>query len=438
MSTTNIASSSGLAPKKWSEALFAMVGKQPTPVNAISGPAPTPDKAGQVLRRQSTTDMPIVRVNDLAQSAGDNVRIDCAHIIKLRPIMGDKNAEGMGSPLSFTYMDVRIDMATIPVSAGGKMTQKRFQHDLRLTALNQLKGGIPNFLWQRCLTQMAGARGSQDGVDWILPLETDPDFADFLVNYNATTKKPLAPTYNRHYVVDGSTLVQGGQQLANIDSTDVLKLGHLDYLSGLLSELSVRMQPIRIPGDPAAGDDPIKGVLLVDNLVWQQMLADTSSANTIRQWQALAMERAKYGDLQRHPLFAASPFLWNGILVRKIGDFSVRFDGGSTQQYIPAAARYTAVESQVTLPTLTGFQVARNLLLGAQALGMCAGSNTQSGVPYSMLENSTNYGRNLEMAGEIIGAESKIRFALPDGQGNNEPTDIGVMVIDSIIPKIAA
>jgi len=438
MSTTSIAATSGLAPKKWSEALFAMSGKQPTPVNAISGPAPTVEKAGNMLRRQSTSDMPIVRVNDLAQSAGDNVRVDCAHITKLRAIMGDKNAEGMGAPLSFTYMDVKIDMATIPVSAGGKRTQKRFQHDLRLTALNQLKGGIPNFIWQRCMTQMAGARGSQDGVDWVLPLESDPDFASMLVNFNGTTSKPLAPTFNRHYVIDGANLVQGGQQLANIDSTDVLKLGHLDTLSGLLSELSVRMQPIRIPGDPAAGDDPIKGLLLVDNLVWQQMLADTSSANTIRQWQALAVERARYGNLTQHPLFAASPFLWNGILVRKIGDFSVRFDGGSAQQYVPQANRYTAAEAQVTLPNLGNYQVARNLLLGAQALGLCAGANTQSGVPYSMLENPANFGRNLEMAGEIMGAEAKIRFALPDGQGNTEPTDIGVMAIDSIIPKIAA
>lgn len=438
MSTTSIASTSGLAPKQWSEALFAMAGKQPTPVSALSGPAPTPEKAGKVLRRQSTTDMPIVRVNDLAQSAGDTVRVDCAHITKLRAIMGDRNAEGMGAPLSFTYMDVKIDMATIPVSAGGKMTQKRFQHDLRVTALNQLKGGIPNFLWQRCLTQLAGARGSQDGVDWVLPLETDVDFAGQLVNFNPATSKPYAPTFNRHYVVDGSTLVQGGQQLANIDSTDVLKLGHLDYLSGMLGELTVRMQPIRIPGDPAAGDDPIKGLLLVDNLVWQQMLADTSSANTIRQWQALAMERARYGNLQQHPLFAASPFLWNGILVRKIGDFSVRFNGASKQQYVAQNDRYTATESQVTLPALGNFQVARNLLLGAQALGMCAGANTQSGVPYSMLENPTNFGRNLEMAGEIMGAESKIRFALPNGEGQTEPTDIGVMVIDSIVPKLAA
>ncbi len=122
MSTTSIPAGSALAPKQYSEALFAMVGKQPTPVNSLAGPAPTASKANAQIRRQSTTDMPIVRVTDLQQSAGDTVRVDCAQIVKLRPVMGDQNAEGKGAKLDFTYFDQRIDMATLPVSAGGKMT----------------------------------------------------------------------------------------------------------------------------------------------------------------------------------------------------------------------------------------------------------------------------------------------------------------------------
>lgn len=435
---TSIQSGAGVALKKWSEGLFSMVGKQPTPINALSGPAPTVSKANQILRRQSTNDMPIVRINDLTQTAGDNVRMDCANIIKLRAVMGDRNAEGKGANLDFTYMDVKIDMATLPVSAGGKMTQKRFQFDLRTLAASQLKGGIPNFLWQRCLVQMAGARGYQDGVDWVLPTESDDEFADMLVNYNPATGKAYAPTYNRHYVVDGTNLVQGGAQLASIDSTDVMTLDIIDRLSALLSEMSVRIMPIRVPGDPAAGDDPIKGVFLVDNLVWDKLITDRSSSNTIREWQARAIERARYGNLQMHPLFAAQPFLWNGVLVRKMGDFAIRFLGGTNQQIVTQANRYTATESAVTLPTLTGYQVARSVFLGSQALAMAAGSNQTTGVPYSMLENTTNFGRNLEMAGEVIGAEAKVRFSLPDGAGNNEPTDIGALVIDSVVPLISS
>jgi hypothetical protein len=432
MSTTSINTNSGLAPKGWSEHLFTQVGKMPTPIDSLSGPAPDISKMGKILRRQSTTDMPFVRVQDLANSAGDSVRVDCAHVIKLRPVMGDENAEGKGAKLDYSFKDVRIDMATLPVSAGGKMTQKRFQHDLRVTAVAQLKGAIPSFLWQRTLVQAAGARGSQDGVDWILPLANDPEFDAMIVN-------PVrAPTFNRHFVVNGNGLTQGGQQLASVATTDLLKLVHIDDMSAILSEHSVRMLPVNVPGDMAASDSPIKGILMLDRLVWMNLLKDNSSNANIRQWQADALKRAEYGQLRAHPLFSPGSFLWNDILVRPMGDFGIRFLASTTTKHITAANRMTATETDVTIASglSTTHQVCRNLLLGAQAVALCAGTNAQSGVPYSMLENRTNFGRNLEMAGELICAEDKLRFSLPDGQGNLEPTDIGVMVLDSVAPRL--
>jgi len=432
MSATSIPSGSGLAPKGWSEHLFTQVGKQPTPIDSLSGPAPDISKMGKVLRRQSTTDMPFVRVQDLANSAGDTVRVDCAHVVKLRPVMGDENAEGTGAKLDYSYKDVKIDMATLAVSAGGKMTQKRFQHDLRVTAVAQLKGSIPSFLWQRALTQAAGARGQQDGVDWILPLQSDAKFDAMIVN-------PVkAPTYNRHFVVNGTTLDQGGAKLATVATTDVFKLSHVDDLSGILSEHSVRMLPVSIPGDMAAGDSPIKGILMLDRLVWMNLLRESTSSNNLRQWQADAMKRAEYGQLRAHPLFSPGAFIWNDILVRPMGDFGIRFLASTTTKHITEANRYSATETDVTIASglSTTHQVCRNVLLGAQAVAMVAGVNTGSGVPYSMLENRTNFGRNLEIAGELICAEDKLRFSLPDGRGNLEPTDIGAMVIDSVVPRL--
>jgi hypothetical protein len=372
--------------------------------------------------------MPIVRVTDLSKSAGDEVRVDCAHVIKLRPIMGDANAEGMGAKLDFSYKDCKIDMATLPVSAGGKMTQKRFQHDLRTIALAQLKGSIPLFEWQRCLTTMAGARGQQDSLDWVLPLSTDADFAAMMVN------AVKAPTYNRHFVVDGTTIDQGGAELATIDTTDLLKLDHLDQLSGIVSEHGIRMLPVKVPGDQAANDSPIRAVCMLDNMVWTDLMRDTTASNNIRHWQAAALERAKYGNIQAHPLFSPGSFIWNDILYRKLGDFGIRFLASTTTKHITAANRYTATETDVTIAAglSTTHQVCRNLVLGGQAVAQLLGVNTGTGVPYSMLENTTNFGRNLEMAGELMGAWDKLRFSLPDGNGNSEPTDIGVLVLDSV------
>ena len=223
------------------------------------------------LKQQTTNDMPIVRVDELSKGPGDIVQVDCAHVVKLRPVMGDKNAEGMGATLKYSTKDIVLDMATIPVSAGGKMTQQRTPHSMRLNALAQLKRGIPAFRWQRILTLLAGSRGKQDGTDWVLPLATDPEFAEMLVN-------PIkAPTYNRHFVANGASLTQGGQQINSVATTDSLKLSHIDELAALWDEMTIKMAPIQIPGDPAAGDDPIKGVLMVDPLQWDCLLYTSPS-----------------------------------------------------------------------------------------------------------------------------------------------------------------
>lgn len=426
MAQTTIPAGSGLSPKIWSEALYAQAVKAPTPLATLSGPAPMIGDATNVLRRQSTTGMPIVRINDLSKTAGDTVRMDCTQVVKLRAVMGDQNAEGLGASMKFSSQDIRIDMATLGVNVGGKMTQQRMQHDLRTLALSQLAGSIPGFLWQRALSQMAGARGEMDGSDWTLPLSSDPDFVAQMIN------PVFAPTYNRHYVCDGATLVQGGQQLALIDNTDVMLLSQIDELAAIFEELTIKMAPIKIPGDPAAGDDPIKGVLMVDPLVWDTIVTDKTAGNNIRTWQTNALERAAYGDMAKHPLFAGKPLLWNGILVKRMSQ-GVRFSAGAGVKYVAAADRYTATESTATVAAIgAGYQISRSLFLSAQALGVAGGANTGSGVPYSMLEHSSNFGRNLELAGEIIGSEQKVRFAVPNETGQAEPTDFGVMVIDSV------
>lgn len=258
MSTTSVPKGSSLANKQFSTALSAMAVRAPTPLQALTGPMSNENTALRKLKQQTTTDMPVVRVDELAKGPGDVVQVDCAHVVKLRPVMGDRNAEGMGASLKYSTKDITLDMATLPVSAGGKMTQQRTPHSMRLNALAQLKRAIPAFRWQRSLTLLAGARGKQDGTDWVLPLATDPEFAEMMVNV------VRAPTYNRHWVVNGSGLRQGGAQLASIATTDAMKLSHIDELAALWDEMSIKMAPINIPGDPAAGDDPIKGVLMVD------------------------------------------------------------------------------------------------------------------------------------------------------------------------------
>lgn len=427
MSGTSIARGNALVNKQFSQALSAMAVRRPTPLTALTGPMPTEDKAMRKLKQQTTTEMPVVRVDELSKGPGDEVQIDCAHVIKLRPIMGDKNAEGLGAALKYSTQDVYLDMATLPVSAGGKMTQQRTAHSMRKNALAQLARAIPALRWQRALTFLAGARGYQDGTDWVLPLASDPDFADMMVN------AVKAPTYNRHFVVNGSTLTQGGAQLGSIATTDLLRLSHIDELAALWDEMTIKMAPVQIPGDPASGDDPIKGILFVDPLQWDTLLTEQTSGYNIRTFQQNAIERARYGDLSKHPLFSGNPLMWNGVLIRKM-HFGIRHGAGASYQYVSQANRLTATETAGTVAAglSTTHQVSRAIFLGAQALGMVSGGNSSSEEPYSLLEKYTNFGRNLELAGEVMGSEQKLRWSLPNSSGDLEATDFGVLVIDSV------
>lgn len=441
MADTVITTNSAVARKSWSESLSFMVGREPTSLTALTGPMPEEDEVTRkTTKRQTSQFMPVVRVDDLRKTRGDKVQIDCGQIVKLVAIMGDENAEGRGPGIDYSTQELKLDMATLPISAGGTMSQQRTVHDLRKNCMYQLVEGMPRFRWQRALVHLAGARGKSDGVDWILPpdLTTGPDprLAPLMVN---TVK---APTYNRHYVVSAGTLVQGGAQLASILSTDVMRLSVIDELAAIWSEMGIRMRPIRIPGDPAAEDAPIKGVLYMDNLVWDNFITDPTAANNIRKWEADAIRRAEYGSLKQHPLFSGATILWQDILIRKM-NFPIRFDGGDAVAHITSANRYAGTETNVTVASIgSSYQVSRSLFLGAQALGLISGANRSSEETYTLLEKHTdNFGRHSEFAGELMGAEGKLRWSFPSNisaTNELEPTDYGVLVIDSVVRKRAA
>jgi hypothetical protein len=63
---TNVASSSALARKLYSVALFAQTQKQPGFSRALTGPAPSTGDAINKLKAQTSKDMPIVRITDLS------------------------------------------------------------------------------------------------------------------------------------------------------------------------------------------------------------------------------------------------------------------------------------------------------------------------------------------------------------------------------------
>lgn len=424
MSQTQIAAGSALAKKVYGAALFAATQRRAALTNRLTGPASKQADAEAKLKAQTSPDMPLVRVTDLSKTNGDTVSVDLINTIGGSPIMGDRLATGKGKSMSFSSMDIKIDLVTQVIDAGGKMTNQRTVYNLRGLAMANLEGWFMRYHDQSTLVHLAGARGSQNGPDWVIPLSTDGDFAEIMIN------PVLAPTYNRHYVANAGSCTQGGLQLNSIATTDVFRLEHIDYLATLLDDLDYRLQPVKIPDDPAKDEEPMY-VMLVTGRAWNSILTNTANA-VWRTFLQNAWARASYGS--KHPLFTGETGMWRNILIKKI-DRAVRFNGGDTVTYGTAAGTATAATTTTTVAALDATHaVDRLMLLGAQAMAHVYGKNQGSETYAAWHEHLYNFDRNTEIAGDVMHGKSKLRFKVPDVTGVPTPTDQGVIVLDVTVP----
>ena len=436
MSGTSVAAGSSLALTQQSVALSAQLTRSPGNVNALTGAAPTQADAEKALKRQTSPSMPFVRITDLSTDPkGDKVTVDAFDVVGGKPIMGDRNAEGLGKRLSSSQFSMLIDLATFNVDAGGKMSRQRTRWDLRRLAKTSALDYFRRLIWQRCLVQVAGARGHQTGMSWDIPLSTDTDFAEIMINVNSAGTNVQCPTYNRHYVINGTGLTRGGLQLASLATTDKWKLSNLDNLALILESMETKLPPPRFEGDSQSYDAPLKGVLMMPPGSYNDLITDMTSGNNLRAFQSAVEQRQKWA--QDTAIFRGECGIWRGILVKKM-EHTIRFNASGSYQYIAVANRLTETETTGTVPALSDTHHAeRSVLLGGQALARAEGASN-SGVPASVIENTYNAGRNYEYLCEFMGGEKKFRFAFPNDNGDSEPTDNGVMVIDAASPDVSA
>lgn len=414
---------STLNRKLFSVALFAQTQKAPGFARTLTGPAPSAGDTLNKMRGQTSPDMPIVRVTDLSKTQGGSVSVDMFGILGGKPVMGDADAEGSGAALTSASMDIAIDNVTKVVDVGGRMAGQRTVHDLRAVAMANLTSYFARFDDQSSLVHLAGARGDETNSVWVVPLASDGDFATIMTN---TVK---CPTRNRHFTISSTGLAVGGDRVVSgIATTDLLKLVHLDALRLNLDEAAFSLQPVRIADDPAAADEPM-WVMYLSPRQYSTLLQESTSNNNIRSFQQNAWNRASYGS--KHPLFKGEVGMWNGILVKKLNR-AIRFNSGNTAyKYVISANKATETETtaSVAAAITAGFAVDRAILLGAQALGNCYGKAKSSDYHFGWLENEYNLGRNLELGGEVMGGKAKLRFKV----GTDDPTDQGVIAIDSVV-----
>ena len=412
--STNIPVGSALARKIYSVGLFTRVQHSPGFMNLISGEMPKEGSFAAKTKGQTSPDYPIVKAGDLAKGAGDTVSIDLFNILQGKPVMGDKRIEGRMMQLTYSSMDVRIDQVRGGADSGGRMTQKRTVHNLRNISMAGLQAWMQRLEDQTALVHLAGARGSQQTSDWVVPLQSYGDFGEIMVN---TVK---APTKNRYFAANDATTP------ADIGTNDALTLQDIDRIVAQLRESPVVMQSVKIKGDDRAWNDPL-WVMFVTERQWLYLQSRTSQT-TWRQAVQYAFERKSSG--LKHPLFDAyETIMWNGVLIKRMNRYAIRFAAGDNVVTDTGGADgLTYTESTVQ----TGQRVDRAIIVGAQALAKAYGKSA-SDYFYDWSEKEVDHGNSIETVAASMTGSAKIRFKI-DGAD----TDFGVAVVDSYAPDPAS
>lgn len=421
MGQTSLPYGSPQAIQIQSAGLFAANMQRPTLMNKMTGKLPQQADAEKTLRFQSSNDYPVVRCMDLTKSAGDEITFDLINPVGGKPIMGEKMAEGRGDAMSFSQDDLRINQSRKPISAGGKMTQQRTRHELRRLARSLAYNYMTRLEDQECLVHLAGARGSLNDIEWAIPLSSDPDFSEIVIN---TVK---APTKNRHFISNSTGIdpVTETGNVIDLATTDIMNTDVIDAIRTKLDGMPLPPPPIRIDGDMAATDDPIR-LLLVSPEQYRDIVQSTN----FRTFQANAMARA--AQAKNHPLFMGEVGLWNGILIRKMPK-AIRFFAG---EVIPYCASTTSETETTTDTVASGFStthaVDRALLIGAQALCEAYGKASKTGNPFFWSEKELDHDDKLEVLIGKVGGKSKTRFLIDHGT-EEQYTDFGVIAIDTAV-----
>jgi len=305
------------------------------------------------------------------------------------------------------------------------MSQIRSPTDLRKLGRPQAQNLMDRYCDQSLLVHMAGARGYQNNMEWVIPKDNYANFSDIMVN------RVRAPTKNRHYLVDGSGVQQFTVNAGEVDiaTTDLFTMDSVDSMKTVLDQIALPPPICKFEGDVAAEDSPLR-VWLVSPAQYNKFAAQPN----FRSFQSAAFARAT--QAKQHPLFLGDVGLWNGFIIRKMPR-PIRFYAGDTIKY--CAAYDSETESTATVPSSFGstHAIDRSVILGGQAVAEAMAASEHSGVPFFWSEKDLDHGDKWELLIGSIRGTSKIRFAVDTGE-RTEFTDYGVTIVDTAVPIIGA
>ena len=323
--------------------------------------------------------MPIQRLTQLENDAGEQITFDLSMQLKMQPIEGDAILEGKEEALSFYTDQVYIDQMRGGVNTGGRMTRKRTLHDLRAVARKRQSEWWARVFDELFFMYLSGARGVN--TEFVFPT-TYTGFA----NNSFTAPDSDHIIYANGKVKNTITATDDTMDLTEIDKA----VAYATMMGGGIQE-TPKISPITIDGE--------KHYVCIMN-PWQ--VYDVRKNSSTGQW--LDIQKAATGAEGRaNPIFKGGLGMYNNVVLHE-HEALIRFSDYGSGGNVEAC---------------------RALFMGTQA-AVCAFGSPGSGLRFDWNEESRDNGNQAVITTASIFGIKKVTF---------NSKDFGIMAIDTAAKK---
>ena len=333
------------------------------------------DKQSYFNKFEGTSENSIIqRKTDLESASGDRISFDLSVKLRGKPTAGDARVKGKEEQLKVFTDEVIIDQLRHAVSAGGKMTRKRTEHDLRTVAKDRLSEYWAKYIDELKFIYMSGARGMNE------------DFYEDL-DYAGHAGNPLRQPDSSHLLFGGSATSK-----ATLAATDKMTRDVIERAANKARMMQARDPQTSSLVPVSVGSEKHYVLLMSPDQETDLRRSDSNG------W--LEIQKAAAGaEGKANPIFRGGLGMINNVVLHS-HESVIRFSDYGAGQNVAAA---------------------RALFMGRQAAVVAYG-NGGGGLRYSWKEETDDYGNEPTVAaGTIIGI-TKTRF-------NNR--DFGVVSIDT-------
>ena len=325
--------------------------------------------------------LPIQRIDDLEQGAGDEVTVDLLMPMSMEPVVGDETLAGKEQALKYYTDRLRIDQVRGGADLGSRMAKKRTLRDMRQDAKRAATGWWRQLMDELYFIYLSGARGTGGGFLW------SANNAFFNVN-------PLTAPDNMHMMYGGTATSK-----ASLTAADGFKLRLIDKAVAKAETMGgdgtdeLSMLPIEIEGGEHF-------VALMHTYQFDSLKSDTATG----QW--LDIQKAAAGaEGRKNPIFDGSEGMYASVILHKHRNV-IGFNDYGAGSNLPAR---------------------RALILGSQAAMVAYGSGDGE-TRFSWTEEEKDHGNSVAIGTHSIMGVKKATYKSKD---DSVVRDFGVIAVDT-------